>query len=154
MSKRKLSERRKEDRQMLADQLIVAMVDAGATAEIDQEWGEMFPRQIMVRVAAPGGAYIGVDFAGDSCQPDVHVATWNTHGHVFLNPDALGDVNPHHYGKVNRVGHGLDHLIDQLSADVANFVSGRGYLTYDDPRIAAMRDRYTARGWSWPGEVG
>jgi hypothetical protein len=130
--------------------LVAAMIDAGATAEIDREWAEMFPQQVMVRIAAPGGADISVDFDGKSCQPDVHVATWNTRDAVFLNPSTLGDVNPHHYGKLNRVGYGLDHLIALLSADVAKFVDGRGYLAHDDPRIVAMADSYAAKGWSDP----
>jgi hypothetical protein len=145
-----LSERRKADRQKMADQLIAAMVAAGAEAKIDAEWLEMFPRQIMIRIEAPGGAYIGVDFDGESCQPDVHVCTWNTNGPVFLNPDVLGDVNPFHYGKVNRVACGLDQLITWLEGDVAAFIDGVGYLSHDDHRIVAMAERYAQKGWSDP----
>lgn len=142
-----LSERRKADRQMMAEILVAEMILAGAEAEIDNEYGG--PREIMVRITAPGGAFISVDFDGDSCQPDVHVCTWNTRGLVFLNPDLLGDVNPHHYGKVNRVARGLGSLLWLLKQDVAKFVDGRGYLSHDDHRIVAMRRRYEARGWAW-----
>lgn len=143
-----LSETRKADRAKMADQLAQAMLAAGATT-VSNAPCDYAPDRIDVRINAPGGANIHVDFDGHSCQPNVHVATWNTHKAVFLSP-VLGDVNPHHYGKLNVVGYGLDDLIRQLEQHMARFVDGSGYLSHDDPRIVAMGERYRERGWTWP----
>lgn len=142
-----LSEKRKADRAKMADLLVEAMVKAGAKAVIEPS--QDLTRRVDVRIFAPGGAGIHVDFNGGSTQPDVHVCTWNTHGAVFLDPD-IGSVNLFHYGKATRVCYGLDDLIDQLRKDVERFVDGSGYLSHDDPRIVAMKETYKERCWTWP----
>lgn len=141
----KLTERRAADREKMARMLADAMIAAGATAQIDREWGG--PREVMVRITAPGGAYINVDFDGDSSQPDVHVATWNTPEAVFLN---MPGMNPHHFSKCNRVARGIENLIATLSSDVERLASGAGYLDHDSPQILAMVERYAANGWHDP----
>jgi hypothetical protein len=146
-----LSETRKADRAIMAEKLAAAMCAAGATSALVRP-SEYDPHRIDVQIYAPGGATIHVDFDGKSCQPNVHVATWNTRGPVFLSP-ILGDVNSWHYGKLNVVGYGLDNLIQQLERHLARFADGSGYLTADDPRLVAMGERYKAQGWTWPNEA-
>jgi hypothetical protein len=143
-----LSETRKADRQKMAEKLAAAMTAAGA-ASVTVEPCSYAPQRIDVRINAPGGATILVYFDGQSCQPNVHVATWNTRGPVFLSP-ILGNVNPCHFGKMNVVGHGIDNLIQQLEQHMRRFVDGSGYLADDAPQIVAMGERYRANGWTWP----
>lgn len=95
-----LSETRKADRLVMAEQLAAAMRAAGATVTVGP--CDYAPDRIDVRITAPGGATILVDLDGKSCQPNVHVATWNTRGPLFMSP-ILGDVNPHHWSKLNVV---------------------------------------------------
>lgn len=142
-----LTETRKADRAKMAEKLAEAMRAAGATATIEPCSYE--PQRLDIHIVAPGGATIHVDFDGKSCQPNIHVATWNTRGPLFMSP-ILGDVNPHHWSKMNVVGYGLDDLIAQLERHVAHFANGSGYLTEDDPRIQRMAADYKTRGWSWP----
>lgn len=144
----KLTERRKADRAKMAAMIIAAMESAGAQAAIDETW-DHDPRELMIRITAPGGAYISVLLDGGSCQPDCHVVTWNTPRAVFINP-AMGDINPHHYGKATRVEYGVERLIARLSNDVERFASGDGYLRHDDPRLVAMAESYAARNWPDP----
>lgn len=147
MSK-KLSASRKADRAIMAQRVANRALEAGAlSATISiREWN---PRETTVAIEAPGGAYINVDIDGDL--PDILGGTWNTPQAVFLNP-SLGDVNPHHFGKLNvLVGGGdLDYLLALLESHLARFVDGSGYLTHDAPQIVAMRARYAAQGWSDP----
>ena len=143
-----LSETRKADRQIMADRLVTAMLEVGAM-EATAAPCSYEPNRIDVHIKAPGGATITVDFNGKSCQPNVHVATWQARGMLFLSP-ALGDVNPHHFHKLSVVGYGLEGMISKLSRHLARFVDGSGYLPADDPRIAAMGERYKAQGWTWP----
>lgn len=152
-----LSERRKADRARMATLLAEAVTAAGATVTTIDYETHVYPdgsrpsrtRCIAVDIAAPGGATIGVRFSGDSPQPDVFVATWNTPRGVFLNPDVFWNCNQHHYGKSTVVCSGLDHLVATLERDVERFADGSGYLPHDDARIVAMRARYEAQGWPW-----
>lgn len=140
-----LTERRAADRAKMADKLAEAVRAAGATATVGPAHS---PRSLCVLIAAPGGAGIRVGFNGDSCQPDVHVATWNTPKRVFMNPD-IGDVNSYHFGKATRVCSGFDLLVEVLVRDVRRFVDGTGYLTDADPRIVRLRQMYAENGWQW-----
>ena len=143
-----LTETRKADRAKMAQILSNAVLEAGALSA-DIKPASYDPAITVVRIEAPGGAHIVVDFDGRSPQPNVHVATWNTPDTVFLAP-AFGDVNPYHYGKASRVGHGLDRLIDLLEADLDDFVSGDAYLAHDSVELTTMAARYAAQGWSDP----
>lgn len=145
----KLTERRKADREKMAALLIAAIIEAGGEAAIDDTWPDDRGRELMVRIAAPGGAYVSVLFYGATSQPDCHVATWNTPRAVFINP-AMGSVNPHHYGKATRVEYGIERLAAKLARDVELFANGAGYLDHDDLRIVAMAESYAARGWPDP----
>lgn len=144
-----LSETRKADRAKMAAMLSAAMLTAGATSA-DVTPSSYNPQQLDVRIVAPGGAHIHVDFNGESSQPNVHVATWNTPDAVFLNPGWFGNVNPCHFGKATVVAEGIDNLIAELSADLEAFARGDAYLPHEDSRIVAMAAYYAAQGWADP----
>lgn len=139
--------KRKADRQKAADQLAAAMLEAGATA-VNVAPCAWSPRELRVTIDAPGGASINVSLDGDL--PDVIGGTWNTPQGVYLNP-VLGDVNPHHYGKLNVYGYGddLDRLTARLAQHLQRFADGSGYLTADSPQLVAMAARYAAQGWTF-----
>lgn len=145
-----LSETRKADRQIMADRLVTAMLAAGAVEALAAPH-TYEPNRIDVDIKAPGGATITVDFDGKSCQPNVHVATWQARGMLFLSP-LLGDVNPYHFHKLSVVGYGLEDMISKLSRHLARFADGSGYLSTASPQIVAMAARYKAQGWTWPLE--
>src|SRR5665213_187551 len=126
MTGAKLSERRKADRVQMANLLSQELVEAGATVTVDTEWMEHCPRAIMLHIIAPGGAYVDVDFDGDSPQPDTFVATWNlTHEarKAGVQFGMFGDVNPWHRAKAARVAYGFDNLRTELVKDVISPVS-------------------------------
>lgn len=145
-----LTATRKADRIKMAEALATAMREAGAASvEVDHAWSLISPRESMIRIIAPGGAYINATIDGDL--PDIIGGTWNTPARVWLNP-ALGDVNPFHFGKLNRFFGTVDDCAFVLGRDVRRFADGSGYLPETDPRITAMRVRYRANGWQWHGE--
>ena len=131
----------------MAQRLADAMLEAGAVSATisEQPWST---RELCVAIVAPGGATINVDIDGDL--PDIIGGTWNTPSGVWMSP-VLGDVNPHHWGKLNVFAGGgdLECLIGWLTRHLERFTNGSGYLTEDSPQIVAMRARYEANGWSW-----
>ena len=143
-----LTETRKADRAKMAQILSNAVLEAGALSA-DIKPASYDPAITVVRIEAPGGAHIVVDFDGRSPQPNVHVCTWNTADCVFLKP-AFGDVNTAHYGKATRIGYGVDHLVDLLQADLDDCASGDAYLAHDSVELTAMAARYAAQGWPDP----
>lgn len=146
-----LSEKRKADRTKMAAILRDAVIAHGGTCEI-RDWAVDFPdrgyRRLTCDITAPGGATIGVSFDGATSQPDTFVATWNTRGKLFINP-IMGDVNRHHWSKLNRVCYSFDQLLLVITCDMDDFADGKGYMTEDDPRIQAMKASYEANGWAW-----
>ena len=145
---KELKATRAKDRAAMAQIVRDAALAAGAaSATIEaRDWS---PRELTVAIVAPGGAHINFDIDGDC---PIYGGTWNTPQGVFLNP-ALGDVNSFHFGKANRLSSGFDYALQIILADLARLVDGSGYLSHDDPRIIAMRDRYRQQGWQWFGEA-
>lgn len=147
----KWTERRKADRRKMADELARRLREAGAVVEIEPEGScSLSPRRIMLRVSATDGrraATVGVDFDGQSCQPNIHVATWNTERRACFS-DAMGysSLNPYHFGKATRVCEGFDTLASQLVVDTLLIVSGEAF---SEEREAAKRREYEAKGWTW-----
>jgi hypothetical protein len=144
----KLSASRAKDRARMAEIAFEAMMAAGAVS-IARETPSYAPREIRLRIEAPGGAYISFEIDGDL--PDVFGGTWNTKGMIFINP-ALGDVNPFHFGKLNRLYRDFDYAVSIVASDLARFVDGSGYMADTDSRIVAMRARYREKGWIWGGQ--
>lgn len=119
---RPLSERRAADRAVMAERLLVACQEAGATASLLHNG-----RRIDVRVHAPGGATIVVDFDGRSGQPDVFVQTWNVERTAYNAGVRLRDWEGRATAKRNTVARGFDQLVSMMVSDITAFVSGDGY---------------------------
>lgn len=143
----KWTERRKVDRAKMAAELASRLREAGATVEIEPEGSNSIcPRRIMLRVHAYGGsrgASVGVDFNGETRQPDIHVVTWNTTGLACFS-DAMGKetLNPYHWGKASRVCEGFEALASWLVCDVMRIVSGEAF---SPEREEAQRQKREAR---------
>jgi hypothetical protein len=146
---KQLSASRAKDRAAMSERVFEAMMAAGAVS-IDRETPSYAPREIRLRIEAPGGAYIYFEIDGDL--PDIFGGTWNTKGMIFINP-ALGDVNPFHFGKLNRLYRDFDYAVSIIACDLARFADGSGYMADTDPRIVAMRSRYRKLGWTWGGQA-
>jgi hypothetical protein len=136
-----LTEKRAADRAKMADKLQAVAEAAGATVTRPEPFKE---RQILLRIAVPGGAYVTVEFDGESCQPDVHVITWNTeHDCLFAFAACMGSVNEFHFSKATRVCYGLDPLCEQIAYDIEHLRSGRFYSAKRAAKLAAdRRDRF------------
>src|SRR5665213_3554635 len=68
-----LTERRKADRFEMAIQVRALADRLGATVTNPEPHGT---QEIRLEIAHSGGAVLCLDFDGESCQPDVHVACW------------------------------------------------------------------------------
>lgn len=110
-----LTERRKADRSKMADALASLARAQGATVAVEPEGSCAYrPHRIVVRVEAARGLRVAIDFDGKSCQPDVHVMSWN----FDLSSDArlsdrfarLGSINEYHHRKATYVAHGFEAL--------------------------------------------
>ena len=147
MSK-ELKATRAKDRAIMAQQVRDAATAAGAMVTVNPH-RDYAPRRISLNIVAPGGAHITFDIDGDC---PIYGGTWNTPSRVFLSP-VLGDVNPFHFGKLNRLAYDFNYALQMVLANLERFTDGSGYLNESDPRIVAMRDRYRANGWHWFGQA-
>ncbi len=123
---RNLTEKRAADRKAMAQAVIECATANGCAAAIDPLWSRHSPRAIMVRIEAPGGAHVSIEFDGETTQPDVHVWTWNS-DRRFGAGWGHDAVNPFHRRKASRVSDGLEQLLATLAADCAGLVSGDRY---------------------------
>jgi hypothetical protein len=120
-----LTERRASDRAEMAAQVRALCAELGATVTDSDFAG---PREIALEIAHKGGARIGLDFDGGSCQPDIHVACWNIQsGSDARFSDAFGDINPYHFRKSQFVARGFDALLNRLRFDLGMLNDGTGY---------------------------
>lgn len=132
-----LTERRAADRLAMANAVETLALSLGAAVTRPERF---VPRQVRLAIATPHGCEVSVDFDGDTTQPDVHVITWNVASNsLYAFSGALGDVNPHHFAKVNRVGYGLDDLLRILARDIPALLDGRGYSAERAAKRAADR---------------
>lgn len=137
-----LTERRKADRIEMARQVRELVERLGATFT-DEEPLSTRDRQICFEINHIGGARIGIDFDGDSNQPDVHVACWNVRSDSpACFSDAFGDINRYHFRKSQFVERGLDNLLYRLRCDLELLNSGEGY---SPERTAAFAAEYPER---------
>lgn len=130
-----LSERRKADREEMAKGVEALLDELG----IEHEREEMGPREIYIRITAPRGLCLTVDFDGDSWQPDVHVLSW----HMDMDSDAQlsdarfgGNVNPHHKHKATYIAAGYDDLLVKLRRGLELAISGEAFLDYEQQKAA------------------
>lgn len=132
-----LTERRKADRAKMAEAVRALAVEMGCAATVvDRPYGDMSPQEIVVNIRTDRGLCLGVDFDGQSTQPDVHVLSWHMATDVDTRlSDAFGSVNPHHFRKSTDVARGLDQLLDVLRRKLALCRDGSAYSA---EREAAM----------------
>lgn len=148
---RALSERRKADRATMADLLATALREVGASVTIAPENSKsyMYARctRMLITVTHGGdSARVALDFDGATTQPDVHVCTWNTErGSCFSW--AMGDINPHHFGKVNVVCYGFENLVEKLRTDAVKLSTGVGFSAEN---LTILEKGYAERGWPSP----
>ena len=126
-----LSETRKADRVQMA-----AAIEALATRlelNCDRREGGTYPGEQCIRLylEGPGGLWVTVDFDGNSCQPDVHVLSWNLMrtAQARLNPAAFHDsVNPHHGHKATSIAYGFEKLCAELERAFVAATNGTAYV--------------------------
>lgn len=126
----KLSEKRADDRKVMADQIVKLAEQFGCTLTRNDGDSCLGPRAVLMAIQAPGGLCLNIDFDGGSVQPDVHVLSWHMHheSNAKLDPDVFGgNVNPHHHRKATHVAHGFDALMDQLTTSLALCQNGSAY---------------------------
>jgi hypothetical protein len=146
-----LSTRRKADRAKMANILANALREAGAAVTIGPEDSEsaFYRRCTRVWISVEHDndrAEVMVNFDGSSSQPDVHVCTWNTaRGSCFSW--CMGNINPHHFGKVNVVCYGFEDLVQSLRSDVVKLASGAGFSAEN---LAILEKQNAERGWPSP----
>ncbi|WNL50824.1 hypothetical protein RPALISO_237 [Ruegeria phage RpAliso] len=114
-----LTEKRKADRARMVKELVAVVAECGATCEVRPEGADSIsPRRSVVAIEGPRGLCCGIDFDGQSCQPDVFVNAWN----MSIRTDACltigrfpdGDVNPFHQRKCTTVVYGFSALLDHV----------------------------------------
>lgn len=159
MQAARLSERKKADRARMATMLAEIVTNAGGNATIEEQpYGDMCPRMIMVRIAAPGGARVNVDFDGESCQPDVFLLSWHidTNSDDRFNPAYWRSINEIHHSKATVIANGFSRLCQFIAQDVAACVDGRAYSEELKARHIAKEGtaaERNARFASWRDEL-
>lgn len=90
-------------------------------------------REIHLKIATPGGAYLPLRINGDCKRihgrPNVFIATWNTEADsLFAFSDRMCEPNRFHFAKAGyTVYNDVDELLDLLEIEIGNLVTGRGY---------------------------
>lgn len=123
-----LSSRRKADRETMANAVIALATRLGASAERDEVFADD-PLRIFVRIQAPGGLCLTVEFDGENSYPDTHVLSWHmsTTSDNRLNPDYWPCLNTVHFHKATDVAEGFDALCQVLETRLTALADGRAY---------------------------
>lgn len=110
-----LTERKKADRAIMAERLIALAVECGAKAEIEDWYPRVHPRGVLVRIVGPRGLEVGIDFDGESSQPDTICLPWciSVDSNARL-ANTFGDVNQFHHRKCTAFAEGFDDLLRQV----------------------------------------
>lgn len=130
MTTKQLSERRKADRETMATRVMEIAAECGTAAERLGEGDCDARNEAVVKLVAPGGLCLTVDFDGKSIQPDVFVMSWHMHykSNNLLNEGTFGgNVNPHHFAKATYIGNGFDDLCVKLRAGLMMCADGSAY---------------------------
>lgn len=123
------SERRKADRQKMADAIEGDWISApGFTCErLDP--APLSPRGIWLELSSPRGACVTIDFDGESPQPDVHVVSW----HMATDSDArfsacfASSRNDYHKRKATDVAYGFVALRELMNRRISALQSGDAF---------------------------
>jgi hypothetical protein len=132
---RVLTERRKADRNLMANLLAALVRQCGAECErIDGDEGSYpGPNAIALDVRAARGLCVTVSLRGRSPHehPDTFLLSWNVRypATARLNEATFGgNVNPYHKQKASYVAHGFDDLCRQLSRGLRMAADGSAFL--------------------------
>ncbi|QJA42986.1 hypothetical protein [Phaeobacter phage MD18] len=124
-----LSETRKADRARMAKELVKTVMECGATCEVLEEGADTYrPRRVLIAIEGPRGLCCGIDFDGETIQPNIFVNGWN----MSTRTDAClargrfpdGEVNPHHQRKCTTVVRGFDALLEHVRTVLTRAADG------------------------------
>lgn len=148
------TERLKADREAMAAAIEALALHHGATVSRELR-GLPSPREVQVHIKLNGLA-LGLDFDGESCQPDIHVCAW----HIESGWDRQlapafgcavgGPVNSYHRSKCTAVAYGFEDLWHDVDEALALAASEEAFLpgfeVYGSPRIALALFMAASRG--------
>jgi hypothetical protein len=125
-----LDERRKGDRDKMATAILGDWIAApGFTAEREDNWPGDNPRCVMLKLSAPNGLRLNLDFNGSSWQPNVYVLSWYIDiGHAKCLAPIFGSVNEYHRQKATDIVEGFQALRDLLSRRITEIQRGDAFL--------------------------
>ncbi|HOW46146.1 MAG TPA: hypothetical protein P5305_04010 [Rubrivivax sp.] len=118
-----LTERRKADRQAMAQKLAEIAARHGATAHITVEDGDT---TLVLRHPSSLQCYVWLERR--SVQPDVHVIPWHLAiGCTKRLAPSFGDVNPYHGHKATHVACGWPALAAEIERGLRAAADGTAY---------------------------
>lgn len=122
-----LSETRKADRAIMARQVIDLATGHGCKADVDEVLSD--GRETWVRIEAPGGLQLTIDFSSKSWQPNTYVLSWHMalDSTRLLSPDYWPSINTVHFCKATDIAKGFADLIALLDRRLADAASGAVY---------------------------
>lgn len=128
-----LTEKRKADRVSMSGEVAKLAKELGC--EVTQVTGDAEtypgPHTELVKIKAPGGLRLHVDFDGHSAQMDVHVLSWHMDFNVSakLSPSAFeyNMVNTVHHHKATDVAYGFSELMEVLAKRLKACADGSAY---------------------------
>lgn len=126
-----LSETRKADRAKMVQAIVAIVAECGATCTTTAEGSDPYsPKRSVVAIEAAQGLACGIDFDGQSSQPNVFVNPW----HMGFRSEARlsesrfpGSVNPHHRRKSTTVAYGFAELCDHVREVLTLAKSGEAF---------------------------
>lgn len=136
-----LSEKRAADRAKMAKAVEALALELGCKVERREGREVLAPRGVRLNITAPGGLCVGVEFDGDSPQPDVHVLSWHMelHSEAKLEPSTFGgDVNRHHFQKATYVARGFDDLMFKLDVGLSMCKDGTAYQRAESATVGTQ----------------
>jgi hypothetical protein len=124
-----LTERRRTDRVVMAEQVALLAGSHGLTAGV-----EVRKREAWVDLAGPHGLRLTVRFRKDSpqCEPDTYVLSWyGVEKGYQLNPDVFDSVNLYHGHKATDVTQGYRELCELLANRFSAIADGSAFVHPD-----------------------
>lgn len=128
-----LTERRKADRKIMAEQVADLAVKHGASVRIEICEDPLYPREVTVLLTLAGVA-LGVDFQQRTpqAQPDTYMLSWhrdfnNRREWRFAEAFAPGHVNTYHRHKATDVVYGFEALKILLDQKLAMLADGSAF---------------------------
>lgn len=140
-----LSEKRKADRAQMVKKLVAIVAECGATYDVRPEGFDSYsPRRVLIGINGARGLGCGIDFDGQSVQPNIFVNGWNigTKSDACLVDDFPdGEINPFHFRKCTTVVYGFDALCEHVREVLTRAQSGE--LFHPEREAAGVAERGT-----------